>query len=60
MAHCDLEKTIKTAFAEFLNSYNIVHVLIRNSILKLGECKKLKPRYKGPYMITKILNKNFK
>jgi len=27
MAHCDFEETIKTAFAEFLYSYNIVHVL---------------------------------
>jgi len=30
------------------------YVLIRNSVLKLGESKKLKPKYKGPYMITKI------
>jgi len=34
------------------------YVLIRDFTLKLGESNKLKPRYKGPYMITKILNKN--
>lgn len=34
------------------------YVLIRDSILKPGEESKLKPKYKGPYMITKSLNKN--
>jgi len=34
------------------------YVLIRDSTLKLEESNKLKPRYKGPCMITKILNKN--
>jgi len=34
------------------------YVLIRDSTLKTGESNKLKPRYKGPYMIIKILNKN--
>jgi len=63
MTHRSLEKTINTAFtsqkyAEFLNCFDIDYVLIRNSILKFRECKKLKPKYKGPYMITKILNKN--
>lgn len=34
------------------------YVLIRDSVIKQGEDKKLKPKYKGPYMVTKILNKN--
>lgn len=34
------------------------YVFIRDSILKPGEDSKLKPKYKGPYMITKALNKN--
>jgi len=34
------------------------YVLIRDYILKFGESEKLKPKYKGPYMIAKILNKN--
>jgi len=36
------------------------YVLIKDSVLKFGESKKLKSRYKEthPYMITKILNKN--
>lgn len=34
------------------------YVLIRDTIVKSGENKKLKPAYKGPYMISKILNKN--
>lgn len=33
-------------------------VLIKDSVLKPGEDSKLKPRYKGPYTITKVLNKN--
>lgn len=33
-------------------------VLIRDSILKPGEDNKLKPKYKGPYMISKALNNN--
>jgi len=62
ITHCSLEKTIDTAFtsqefAGFLNCFNIDYVLIRDSALKLRECKKVKPRYKDPYMITKILNK---
>ncbi|KAM0734808.1 hypothetical protein ACS0PU_011627 [Formica fusca] len=40
-------------------SYNVDdYVLIKDSILKPGEDKKLKPVYKGPYVITKILNNN--
>lgn len=34
------------------------YVLIRDYVIKPGEDKKLKPVYKGPYMISKILNKN--
>jgi len=34
------------------------YVLIRDSITKSGEDKKLKPAYKGPYLIAKVLNKN--
>lgn len=34
------------------------YVLIRNSALKQGEDNKLKPKYKGPYVIAKSLNKN--
>jgi len=33
------------------------YVLIRDSTLKLRESKKLKPKYKNPYMVTKILIK---
>lgn len=33
-------------------------VLIRDSFLKPGEDVKLKPKYKGPYMISKVLIKN--
>jgi len=41
MTHCSLERTINTSFtsqefAEFLNSFNIDYVLIRDSALKLG------------------------
>lgn len=34
------------------------YVLIRDSQTKPNESRKLKPNYKGPYVITKILNKN--
>lgn len=34
------------------------YVLIRDSIIKPGEDKKLKPNYEGPYMVTKALRKN--
>lgn len=34
------------------------YVLIRSSMVKQGEDKKLKANYKGPYMITKSLKKN--
>lgn len=33
-------------------------VLIRDSSIKSGEDKKLKPLYKGPYLIAKVLNNN--
>lgn len=33
-------------------------VLIRDTIVKPNENKKLKPNYKGPYIIAKTLNKN--
>lgn len=33
-------------------------VMIRDTITKSGEDRKLKPAYKGPYRIAKILNKN--
>lgn len=33
-------------------------LLIKDTIVKPGEDKKLKPVYKGPYTITKVLNKN--
>lgn len=32
--------------------------MIRDSVIKPDEDKKLKPPYKGPYQISKILNKN--
>lgn len=32
--------------------------VIRDSVVKPGENKKLKPNYKGPFMISKVLNKN--
>jgi len=32
--------------------------MIKNSTLKPGEDKKLKPTYKGPYLVSKVLNKN--
>jgi len=35
-----------------------VTVLIRDTTLKPNENKKLKPNYKGPYIIAKALNKN--
>lgn len=34
------------------------YVLVRDLLTKPGESKKFKPKYKGPYMITKALNKN--
>lgn len=34
------------------------YVFIRDSIIKQGEDKKLKPNYKGPYRVAKVLNKN--
>ncbi|XP_018398066.1 PREDICTED: uncharacterized protein LOC108776055 [Cyphomyrmex costatus] len=34
------------------------YVLIRDTVVKPGEDKKLKPLYKGPYMVSKVLNKN--
>lgn len=34
------------------------YVLIRDSLVKPGEGKKFKPKYKGPYLVAKILNKN--
>lgn len=33
-------------------------VLVRDSQNKIGESRKLKPIYKSPYMIAKLLNKN--
>lgn len=33
-------------------------VLIKDSVLKPGEDSKLKPKYKGPFLIAKVLNKN--
>lgn len=33
-------------------------VLIRDSSIKSGKDKKLKPLYKGPYLIAKVLNNN--
>lgn len=34
------------------------YVLIRDATIKPGEDKKLKSRYRGPYMVAKVLNKN--
>lgn len=34
------------------------YILIRDTIVKPGEDKKLKPIYKGPYMVSKVLNNN--
>ncbi|KMQ87572.1 retrovirus-like pol polyprotein [Lasius niger] len=34
------------------------YVLIRDATIKPGEDKKLKPRYRGPYVVAKALNKN--
>lgn len=34
------------------------YVLIRDVIVKSHEDKKLKPRYRGPYLVAKALNKN--
>lgn len=33
-------------------------MLIRDSIVKPGESKKLKSQFKEPYITTKVLNKN--
>lgn len=33
------------------------YVLIKD-VIKPGESKKLKPKYKGPYLVAKVLNKN--
>jgi sRNA-binding protein len=33
-------------------------VLVRESQIKPGKNKKLKPNYKGPYQVAKVLNKN--
>lgn len=39
--------------------YNIGDlVLVRNLQAKTGDGRKLKPNYKGPYIVAKILNKN--
>lgn len=34
------------------------YVMIRDSNVKPGEDKKFKPRYKGPYLVAKVLDKN--
>ncbi|RLU18550.1 hypothetical protein DMN91_008907 [Ooceraea biroi] len=34
------------------------YVLIRSTVVKPGENSKLKPNYKGPYMVSKVLNNN--
>jgi len=34
------------------------YVMIRDTTAKPGENKKFKPSYKGPYMVTKTLDKN--
>jgi len=34
------------------------YVLIRDTSVKPGEDRKLKPIYKGPYLVAKVLNKN--
>ncbi|KMQ90234.1 retrovirus-like pol polyprotein, partial [Lasius niger] len=34
------------------------YVMIRDTSIKPGESKKLKPCYKGPYLVSKVLNKN--
>jgi len=33
-------------------------VWIRNTVVKSGEDRKLKPAYKGPYLVAKVLNNN--
>lgn len=33
-------------------------VMIRDVSIKAGECKKLKPDFKGPFRVTKVLDKN--
>ncbi|KYQ53255.1 hypothetical protein ALC60_07596, partial [Trachymyrmex zeteki] len=33
-------------------------VMIRDSTVKIGENKKLKPDFKGPFKVTKVLDKN--
>lgn len=33
-------------------------VLIRDTTVKTGEGRKFKPNYKGPYLVSKVLNKN--
>ncbi|KYN15701.1 hypothetical protein ALC57_12071 [Trachymyrmex cornetzi] len=33
-------------------------VMIRDSAVKMGECRKLKSDFKGPYKVTKVLDKN--
>ena len=34
------------------------YVMIRDTVTKPGEDKKLKPNYKGPYVVAKVLNNN--
>ncbi|KMQ88873.1 hypothetical protein RF55_11568 [Lasius niger] len=34
------------------------YVLLRDTTTKPGEDRKLKPAYKGPYMVSKVLEKN--
>lgn len=34
------------------------YVLVRDVQTKIGENRKLKPNYRGPYLIDKVLNKN--
>ncbi|KYN16232.1 hypothetical protein ALC57_11518 [Trachymyrmex cornetzi] len=33
-------------------------VMIRDVLIKAGECKKLKSEFKGPFRVTKVLDKN--
>lgn len=41
------------------SQYNIGdYVMIRDTVVKPDEDKKLKAAYKGPYRVTKVLNKN--
>ncbi|KAL6420711.1 hypothetical protein ACFW04_013986 [Cataglyphis niger] len=45
-------------YLPYSTTYSTTLLFMRDFHVKTGQSTKLKPRYKGPYMITKMLDKN--